>query len=95
MGKVDAQKLHAAKRFRERLPPGTLPSEIGRRIRNNESVHVWRQSDRVKLHVLEVDGRMQVFVYDTSTHVVVTVLPEGDDRLAAARRKFPVGKLSA
>lgn len=94
MGKADAQRNHARMRFRERLASAVSPHGIAERIRNNESLVVWRQSDRVKLHVLEVLGKVQVFVYDTHTHVVVTVLPEGDDRLAIARSKFPVGKAS-
>lgn len=87
-GKAEAQRAHAQLRFRERIGFAASPGEIAQRIRNNESLHVWRQSDRVKLHVLDVLGVIQVFVYDTHTHVVVTVLPECDSRVSDMRRKF-------
>jgi hypothetical protein len=75
--KATNQRRHAMQRFSERhgltLDAG-LRNRIIKAIRNGRSTPVRRQSHRVSIHDVDLDGRMVRVVYDRKRGEIVTCL---------------------
>jgi len=75
-GKRDAQRAHARRRARERLGIDLKPhveSDIIRRIEEGEAKLARKQSLRVHVYFLEVEGQEVAVVYDRARKTVVTL----------------------
>lgn len=71
-----AQQSHARRRARERLGIDLKPhveADIIRRIQNGEAKLARRQSLRVSVYYLEVEGQELAVVYDRQRKCVVTL----------------------
>lgn len=84
--KKNAQRVHARRRMRQRF--GIELGEVRRRsivqaIQSGRARFVRRQSCRVTLWRVEVDGVEVAIVYDSKRKEIVTILPEGVKRTPA------------
>lgn len=80
-------KRHANRRAYERfgLEPAQVDSLV-QMIRAGDSTFVERQSNRVVVHDVNLEGTMIRVVYDTSRKAVITVLhPEGIELFEQAK----------
>jgi len=77
--KAKRQKGHAKRRARERYGLNLRQheyDELVRRIKNNiDCRFLQRQSNRVSLFAIKMDGNWLPVVYDKQRHTVVTILP--------------------
>ena len=75
--KKECQKIHAAKRFAERCNEILTKEKVDsllRAIHRNKSTVVFVQSDRVKIHKIEIDDKVYYVVYDKNRNTIVTFL---------------------
>lgn len=78
MNKRRSQVKHAKKRFIERHDIFLSDKEleaIGKLIRNGKSVFVRRDSLRVTVHQVVVEGKSVIVVYDKVRRTIITALP--------------------
>ena len=75
--KTSAERQHAKRRAVERfnlkLNRKTL-AVINSLIRNNQTIPIRKQSNRVSIHLVEYEGRKMKAVYDRNRKTVITFL---------------------
>lgn len=73
------QRIHARKRFLARFGielTKEVRRELVRQIQGGEARHIRKQSNRVTIYSVQLEGKRIDVVYDNRTHNVVTCLPE-------------------
>ena len=78
MKKEKQQRQHAKVRFIQRLGvnlTSQLHNELTRQIQSGKLQCIEKQSNRVSVFLMEVEGQEAKIVYDKNTKNIVTVLP--------------------
>lgn len=79
MNKQRSQMKHLKVRFLERIGAtmtNELHSKLVAKIQSGQSEVYDKQSNRITVHVLEIDGDLRRVVYDKTRKQIVTVLPK-------------------
>lgn len=72
--KREAEKLHAARRALQRFGITVNLHDLVRKIQNQEAHFVSRQSLRVSLWRIEIEGKEVVMAYDRKRKMIITFL---------------------
>ena len=79
MDKAQSQRAHAKRRARERYGlhiNRDLYRELVQRIQLGRARIIERQSNRIAVHLLEIDGVQYPVAYDNQRQTIVTFLPQ-------------------
>lgn len=79
---------HALKRCRERLPTFRRPEQVVEQILKGGSLEIHPTAVRREMHVMRIDGVVQIVIYEPTQKQLITVLPANDDRVVAARKFY-------